>query len=269
MLSSKPLNYCQLSQPFGANAVSFYKEMGLKGHQGTDFICVIDTPCYAVFDGIVVQSTSDTPESATKGRFIYIESDPAQEGDQTVKYQALYFHLNHTEVKVGDRVTAGQRIGLTGNTGRYTTGPHLHFGIYKYIKLGEKFALEQPQNGYHGAIDPEPLFQKGWIVNPTQYVTKNKIKGFEGMLLKAPDSPVVYLAKSGNLIPFPDELTVWSNGYSLSEINAVDEDIVKTANVQGNVELGNKIKPQIIKEMVALLGDNPERAKELFAKYFL
>ena len=41
-------------------------------------------------------------------------------------YQARYLHLYIRNVKVGDRVVAGQVIGLGGNTGLNSTGDHLH-----------------------------------------------------------------------------------------------------------------------------------------------
>ena len=39
-----------------------------------------------------------------------------------------YFHLSRMEVKAGDTVTSGQRLGRVGSTGR-STGPHLHWGV--------------------------------------------------------------------------------------------------------------------------------------------
>lgn len=45
------------------------------------------------------------------------------------KVQTTYMHLNSIAVKVGDEVKAGQKLGVSGNTGTRTTGEHLHFGV--------------------------------------------------------------------------------------------------------------------------------------------
>lgn len=54
-----------------------------------------------------------------------------------------YAHMSRLDVHPGDRVTAGQQIGLSGATGR-VTGPHLHLGLNI---LGQ-------------AVDPLSLFPK-------------------------------------------------------------------------------------------------------------
>lgn len=40
----------------------------------------------------------------------------------------IYGHLASFSVKPGEKVTAGEEVGISGNTGAYTTGPHLLFG---------------------------------------------------------------------------------------------------------------------------------------------
>jgi len=44
--------------------------------------------------------------------------------------RSLYGHLSRVDVKVGDRVEGGQRIGLSGQSGN-AAGPHLHFEILR------------------------------------------------------------------------------------------------------------------------------------------
>lgn len=45
------------------------------------------------------------------------------------KVQTTYMHLANISVKAGDEVKAGQKLGVSGNTGTRTTGEHLHFGV--------------------------------------------------------------------------------------------------------------------------------------------
>ena len=45
------------------------------------------------------------------------------------KVQTTYMHLSSVSVKAGDDVKAGQKLGVSGNTGTRTTGEHLHFGV--------------------------------------------------------------------------------------------------------------------------------------------
>lgn len=46
-------------------------------------------------------------------------------------YSTLYGHLDAATVKVGQFVAVGQGLGKLGNTG-YSTGPHVHFAVFKY-----------------------------------------------------------------------------------------------------------------------------------------
>lgn len=118
---------------------TFYETIGLKGHNGWDFGVPIGTPVYATHEGIIQFADIDSTMSLTIG------IDTLDK-----KYRSLYCHLSELKVKAGDHVQRGQLIALSGNTGRYTTGPHLHFGLRPLpANMG---------NGYNGATDPSSFF---------------------------------------------------------------------------------------------------------------
>ena len=53
----------------------------------------------------------------------------------------IYAHLSKLDVKPGDKVVKGQRIGLSGNTGN-STGPHLHFELRNNIRWSNGHELD-------------------------------------------------------------------------------------------------------------------------------
>jgi murein DD-endopeptidase MepM/ murein hydrolase activator NlpD len=85
-------------------------------HRGTDFHAPSGTPVVAANDGVVIIARAMFYE----GNLVVV--------DHGQQFSTLYMHLSKIEVKVGDRVHKGQRLGLSGATGR-VTGPHLHFGV--------------------------------------------------------------------------------------------------------------------------------------------
>jgi hypothetical protein len=79
----------------------------------------VGTPLKAVMDGVVSAAQSGSG-SRSYGLYVIIEHSGGK--------STLYAHMSKIMVKVGDNVTKGQIIGLSGNTG-YSTGPHLHFEL--------------------------------------------------------------------------------------------------------------------------------------------
>jgi murein DD-endopeptidase MepM/ murein hydrolase activator NlpD len=85
-------------------------------HNGTDFAGPIGTPIYTTADGVVTHAGW----SSGYGRLIKIQHD--------FGIETRYAHLNAIDVRVGQRVSRGERIGAMGNSGR-STGPHLHYEV--------------------------------------------------------------------------------------------------------------------------------------------
>ena len=89
----------------------------LKGyHSGTDFRAKIGTPLIACNDGVVVLA---------KDRFYSGGSVIIDHGQGIY---SCYYHMSKFDVKKGNLVKRGQKLGLSGDTGR-VTGPHLHFSF--------------------------------------------------------------------------------------------------------------------------------------------
>lgn len=86
-------------------------------HRGVDFAVPVGTPVLAVGDGEVVMAKN----GGAAGNYVAI-----RHGRQ---YMTRYMHLRKLLVKPGQKVKRGDRIALSGNTGR-STGPHLHFEMW-------------------------------------------------------------------------------------------------------------------------------------------
>jgi len=101
-----------------------YKKKGKmwsKGyHTGVDYSCKVGTPIVAVADGKI--------EQANWGKSYGIQAVQKVDGGWVI-----YAHLSKLDVKPDDKVTKGQQIGLSGNTGN-SSGPHLHFEMRSNIR---------------------------------------------------------------------------------------------------------------------------------------
>lgn len=85
-------------------------------HAGTDFAAPQGTAIYSTADGVVVHADWQSGY----GRLIKIQHE--------FGIETRYAHLSKIRVKVGQRVSRGDRIGDMGNTGR-STGTHLHYEV--------------------------------------------------------------------------------------------------------------------------------------------
>lgn len=115
---SAPLDSARVSSFYGARSKPLASSNAF--HRGVDFAAKRGTPVLASAAGKVVESTALYDGQPKYGQVIMIDH-----GDGL---RSMYAHLDRRSVRVGDRVAAGQAIGLSGATGR-VTGPHLHFEV--------------------------------------------------------------------------------------------------------------------------------------------
>lgn len=164
--------FCQITQLYGENKNKLF--YGAKGHQGIDFRTkgaikylfhrikkyilkpkslkerIGNIPIQASHDGYLL---NDFNEDIINGIYIKLLSTCGN-------YITTYFHLDSIRVWKDDNITTGHEkiqgknfvkkgsvIGYGGNTGKYTTGAHLHFSLRQKIKDGWEL------------INPMPYFQ--------------------------------------------------------------------------------------------------------------
>lgn len=128
-LDSKP-DYGTADNAFGASRSDHV-------HEGQDVFAPAGTPLVSVSDAVVAEAGSD----GEQGNYAYLY-------DPKAKRTYVYMHMvEAAEVKTGEQVRAGQRIGGVGCTGS-CWGDHLHFEVH----AGRGIAGE--------AQDPLPLLHE-------------------------------------------------------------------------------------------------------------
>ena len=124
-----------------------------------DFRMPEGTPVHAARAGVVARTEDSWDEGCWNARcdgfanFVILLHDDGTTGE--------YYHLQKDGVLVdiGERVTAGQQIGLSGNTGS-TAVPHLHFAVYRATRQGNSQSIPvsflsaegivyRPRNGHY------------------------------------------------------------------------------------------------------------------------
>ena len=104
-------------------------------HKGVDFKASIGTPVYAPADGVVTFAGYQR----AAGYYMIIR----HQGD----YSTVYMHLSKMEARRGQKVTVGQVIAKTGNTGR-TSGPHLHYEIRINDRAVNPLKIDLPKSNH-------------------------------------------------------------------------------------------------------------------------
>lgn len=104
-----------LTSKFGPRVSPFTGKRAL--HAGIDIGSPAGTEIRSPASGKVVVAAYD----GRMGKFIRI--------DHGYGIETTYGHLSKIHVKYGDKVHRGDLIGLVGSTGKFSTGPHLHYQV--------------------------------------------------------------------------------------------------------------------------------------------
>jgi len=120
-------------------------------HRGYDIAAPVGTPIRAPAPGTVILADDDL---YYEGGTVFLDH-----GHGLV---SVFMHMSAVDVATGQKVTAGDRLGAVGNTGR-TTGPHLHWAV----KWRDESSSSRNGDRY---IDPQLLLElppSVWTVEPT------------------------------------------------------------------------------------------------------
>lgn len=127
----------KVSSPFGIRKDPETGEDA--SHYGIDFAVPVGTPVIAAVKGEVIHAGWQNEKDHLAG-FGYYVCQYVKEGSK--EYQVYYGHFSEIDVKVGEVVEAGTRLGLSGNTGK-SSGPHMHFEVRPVGQKGIPVTFEE------------------------------------------------------------------------------------------------------------------------------
>ncbi len=116
-----PVSAVRVTQYFGNTSFAASGAYNGQGHNGVDFGGPVGTPVKSVLDGVVQEVNQGAVKYCQYGKWVLVKHYNG--------LTSLYAHLSSISVSKGQTVTAGQTVGLLGDTG-YATGPHLHLTLY-------------------------------------------------------------------------------------------------------------------------------------------
>lgn len=132
-----PFHHSKITGRFGTLS-EFRKARGMQPHSGLDFAMPVGTPIPALANGTIVLSQ----ESKVLGHVVVLRIMDKQ---KKLAYIG-YCHLRKPGAEVGTKVKEGETVGLVGNSGSASSGPHLHMTVSREIKgvFGPTSVKEDP-----------------------------------------------------------------------------------------------------------------------------
>lgn len=135
-------------------------------HHGIDIKTNSDAVLATENNGTIVAVNHNT--NTGSGKSVTVEYSRA-DGSTT---RVQYMHLSQINVQKGDSVNAGQKLGVSGNTGSRTTGEHLHLGVINVSADGK-------QQWVNPAAYLSEINQKGNLQKQAQYNGKDLLAQYQ------------------------------------------------------------------------------------------
>lgn len=158
---SWPLDKILVTQLFGKTVAA--KRLYTSGsHSGVDFRASVGTPVKSMAPGTVI-GTGDTDiycKGASFGKWVFIKYDNG--------LSSVFGHLSLISSTAGQKVSTGDVVALSGNTG-HSTGPHLHVTVYASDGADVKTV---PSLSCSGKTFIMPIAAKDAYLDPMLYLPK-------------------------------------------------------------------------------------------------
>ena len=135
-------------------------------HHGIDIKTNSDAVLATENNGTIVAVNHNT--NTGSGKSVTVEYSRA-DGSAT---RIQYMHLSQINVQKGDSVNAGQKLGVSGNTGSRTTGEHLHLGVINV-------SADRKQQWVNPAAYLSEINQKGNLQKQAQYNGKDLLAQYQ------------------------------------------------------------------------------------------
>jgi len=176
-----------------------FRELTGRPHSGIDIGCPTGSRVVAMMPGKVSYVNSTRPDSPA-GLYIEIDHSIVYPG-----FYTRYLHLSKPEVVVGAFVLPGDFIGYSGNTGKFTTGAHLHFEL--------RTGISQDPDGRSRSI-----YNKGTATNPMPFLIQDP-EFYDKLRIKSGDVYEKLISEEDNNLT-EEQLHMWLSKSGLTEVDA-------------------------------------------------
>lgn len=253
-----PTNF-SITQDFGANAVNFYTQLGMLGHNGIDYGCPtgskIIAPCDLEIANIIY--AKDNPGYGTN---LIGRSRSFNVGGKIYRIEMVFGHLQgFIKTTIGYWFKIGEDMAISDNTGQYTTGPHLHHGcrIVEATSAGGWLVVNR-ENGYLGYFDQSELISY-----------KEALPTIDGKIVYAGKQVGAqhFLFKDGKFQWVTDEYAFTAGGFLFSEAIQIPTEYLNPAVKMVYSPDFSTRQARLLIQVGGLLAYDSARAKMLYEKY--